>query len=304
MTDASIRESGGAASADAQEPALKRLLRAWLSRRRQDREAETSLRETLEELIEEREEEAPIADAERALIANILRLRSITASDVSVPRADIVAVEVDTPMDELVKRMVASQHSRVPIYRETLDDVLGMIHIKDVFADIASGRARPVRELLRKVLFVSPAMRAMDLLLEMRAGRMHMALVVDEFGGIDGLVTIEDLVEQIVGEIEDEHDETEGPRLIERPDGSLLADARATVEELEARVGPVLTAEERADVDTIAGLVVSLIGRVPARGEIVKHPSGLEFEVIEADARRVKRVRVTGLKPPAAAADR
>jgi CBS domain containing-hemolysin-like protein len=124
-----------------------------------------------------------------------------------------------------------------------------------------------------------------------------MALVVDEFGGIDGLVTIEDLVEQIVGEIEDEHDETEGPRFIERPDGSLLADARATIEELEARVGPVLSEEERADIDTIGGLVVSLIGRVPARGEIVRHPSGLEFEVVEADARRVKRVRVIGAGP-------
>jgi CBS domain containing-hemolysin-like protein len=199
--------------------------------------------------------------------------------------------------------MATSAHSRLPVYRETLDDVLGMIHIKDVFANIASGRAQPIRELLRKVLFVSPAMHAMDLLLEMRAGRIHMALVVDEFGGIDGLVTIEDLVEQIVGEIEDEHDEAEGPRLIDRPDGNLLADARATVEELEARVGPVLSAEERADVDTIGGLVVSLIGRVPARGEIVRHPSGLEFEVVEADARRVKRVRVRGAKPPAAAAE-
>ncbi len=301
MTDTSLRGAGAAPApaADTQESALRRLLRAWLSRRRQDRESEASLRETLEELIEEREEEAPIADDERALIANILKLRSLTAADVSVPRADIVAVEVDTPVDELIKRMVASAHSRLPVYRETLDDVLGMIHIKDVFANITAGTAISVRALLRKVLFVSPAMRAMDLLLEMRAGRTHMALVVDEFGGIDGLVTIEDLVEQIVGEIEDEHDETEAPRLIDRPDGSVLADARATIEELEARVGPLLSADERADVDTIGGLVVSLIGRVPARGEIVRHPSGLEFEVIEADARRVKRVRVMGARPAA-----
>ncbi|MBI1779233.1 MAG: HlyC/CorC family transporter [Proteobacteria bacterium] len=307
MTDTSFRGAGGASAGsphshgEVQESVLRRRLRGWLSRLRPDREAEASLRETLEELIEEREEEAPIADDERALIANILKLRSLTATDVAVPRADIVAVEVDTPMDELAKRMVASAHSRLPVYRETLDDVVGMVHIKDVFTRLASGQSVPLRGLLRKVLFVSPAMRAMDLLLEMRAVRTHMALVVDEFGGIDGLVTIEDLVEEIVGEIEDEHDETEAPRLVDRPDGSVLADARATIEELEARVGPIVSPEERADIDTIGGLVVSLIGRVPARGELVRHPSGLEFEVIEADARRVKRLRVIGARPPAPA---
>jgi magnesium and cobalt transporter len=277
-------------------------LKARIGRARKEREVEASFREAIEELIEERETEEPIADEERALIANVLKLRTLTARDVMVPRSDIDAIEIDTSVGDLVKHMTASGHSRVPVYRGTLDDVLGMVHIKDVLTAIAEGRQVTLRRLLRKVMFVSPAMHTIDMLIEMRAAKTHMALVVDEFGGIDGLVTIEDLIEQIVGEIDDEHDETEAPKLERRADGSLQADARASVEEFEAMVGPVLSEEERRSTDTLAGLVTWLAGHLPIRGEIIRHPSGLEFEVVEADARRVKRLRILNAPAPGAAA--
>lgn len=271
-------------------------LRTWLGRTRKEREVEASFREAIEELIEERETEEPIAPDERALIANVLKLRTLTARDVMVPRSDIDAVEIDTSVVDLVKHMTASGHSRVPVYRGTLDDVLGMVHIKDVLTSVTEGKQVTLRRLLRKVLFVSPAARTMDMLIEMRAAKTHMALVVDEFGGVDGLVTIEDLIEQIVGEIDDEHDETETPKLERKPDGAVVADARASIEEFEREVGAVLSPEERQNTDTLAGLVTWLAGHLPVRGEVIHHPSGLEFEVVEADARRVKRIRV--LKAP------
>ncbi|MSP89826.1 MAG: HlyC/CorC family transporter [Alphaproteobacteria bacterium] len=264
------------------------------------RRQEVTLRDTLEELIEDSAQaEEPAALGERALFANIIHLRSLTARDVMVPRADIVAVEATVSQPELLKVVIREAHSRLPVYRETLDDVLGMIHIKDLLAVGAAGEPFQLRRLLRPVLFVAPSMRVMDLLLQMRVARIHLALVVDEYGGIDGLVTIEDLVEEIVGEIDDEHDVTEPPKLQEQPDGSLLADARTPIDEFEQRIGSILSDEERADADTLGGLVVLLAGRVPGRGEVVRHGSGLEFDVLDADPRRVKHVRVRNLPRPA-----
>ncbi len=262
------------------------------------------LRETIDRIIETHDDApARVSPQERVLLANLLKFRTLTAEDVSMPRADIVAVEAAVTLDELVSAFVAQQHSRMPVYRETLDDVIGMVHVKDVVACVAAGRPFELRAILRRVLFVAPSMRLLDLLLEMRRTRHHMALVVDEFGGVDGLITIEDLVEEIVGEIEDEHDVDEGPKLVPASDGTLLADARATVEEFEQRVGAVLSASEREQNDTLGGLVFALAGRVPSRGELVFHPSGLEFEVLDADPRRVKRVRVRNIptKPADAA---
>ena len=265
------------------------------------RQSETQLRETIEEIIDEikeveGEEEvtAPISSDERIMLSNILRLRHLTAYDVMVPRADIVAVDLDTPIEALIDVMSEAAHSRLPVYRETLDEAVGLVHIKDVLTYMKEKRTFDLVDLVRRILVVAPSMRVLDLLLEMRLSRVHLALVVDEFGGIDGLVTIEDLVEEIVGEIEDEHDVAEGPKLTERPDGSLMADARATIEELEEKIGAVLSDEEREeDIDTLGGLVFALAGRVPGRGELVEHEhSGISFEVLEADPRRVKRVRV------------
>jgi CBS domain containing-hemolysin-like protein len=234
---------------------------------------------------------------EQILIANILEIRNQPVSDFMVPRADIVAVEASTERDVLLQVIASRQHSRLPVYRDTLDDVVGIVHIKDVLAAIAEGRDFKLPEIFRPVSIVAPSMRVLDLLLEMRQTRQHMALVIDEFGGIDGLITIEDLVEGIVGEITDEHDRTIPAELVERPDGSLLADARVPIEIFEARVGPMLEQDERDEVDTLGGLVFSLAGRVPRRGELLTHPSGLEFEIVDADPRRIKRIRVRNPPP-------
>jgi CBS domain containing-hemolysin-like protein len=282
---------------------LGHLFNGWLRSVLRGR-GDTTLRDTIEELIEEQDGgEGSMGASERALLANILKLRDRTVVDTMVPRADICAVEVDTPLPVLIQRMSEEAHSRLPVYRETLDDVVGMVHIKDVLTCIAQARPCELKDIVREVQIVAPSMPVLDLLLQMRQARQHLALVVDEFGGIDGLVTIEDLVEEIVGEIEDEHDDVAEPRLVERPDGTLLADARVSIEDFETRVGPVLAEEEREDIDTLGGLVVSLAGRVPARGELLKHPSGLEFEVVEADPRRIKRLRVRSIPAQAAVAD-
>jgi hemolysin (HlyC) family protein len=274
-------------------------LRNWLRQLTGSRNGETtSLREELEELIEEHKEEQPIDPHERTLLTNILKLHELNAADIMVPRVDIVAIEVDTPFHEAVKQIVEHGHSRVPLYRETLDDVVGMIHIKDLLPYAADGKPVPLAKIARKVLFAAPSTPVLDLLLQMRLARVHMALVVDEFGGIDGLVTIEDVIEEIVGEIEDEHDDADRPKLIERPDGSIIADARTRIAALQERVpGPLLSPEQEEGIETLGGLVGALAGRVPARGEVFKHSSGIEFEVLDADPRRIKRVRVRGLPP-------
>ncbi|MBT3764740.1 MAG: HlyC/CorC family transporter [Rhodospirillaceae bacterium] len=269
----------------------------WLRRVLGLRNGESTVRDTLEELIEEREEaEAPIDAEEKVLLANILELRGQTVFDVMVPRVDITAVDVQSSLAELISVMTKEAHSRVPIYRDNLDHVTGMVHIKDVLAWRGEDAAFSLPKILRKVLFVSPSMQVLELLLEMRAKRTHMAMVVDEYGGVDGLVTIEDLVEEIVGEIEDEHDQTEEPELVQRPDGSFDADARAVLEELQDVLKPIMGEEEWEDSQTLGGLVVDLAGRVPIRGELITHSSGIEFQILDADPRRLKRVRVRGAK--------
>ena len=258
----------------------------------------SNIRETFEELIEQHEErELPIDDRERALLEKVLTIGELTVNDVMVPRADIIAVERHMPLDEIVGLMSAEVHSRLPVYRNTLDDAIGMVHIKDVLAATNSKKSTKLSDIVRSVLFVAPSIRVLDLLLQMRVARTHMALVVDEYGGIDGLATIEDLVEQIVGKIEDEHDVEQGPKLRALDDKSVLADARVTLEEFEGRVGEFLTLEDREDdIDTLGGLVFSIAGRVPVRGEIIKHDSsGIEFEVREADPRRIRRIKISNL---------
>ncbi|MDP6604405.1 MAG: hemolysin family protein [Rhodospirillales bacterium] len=274
-------------------------LRGWLKGLRNNaHNGDTPLHDTVEEIIEQHEENDAAVDSDaRAMIDKVLKVGGLTVHDIMIPRADIVAVEMATSRDELTKLMVEEAHSRVPVFRETLDDVIGMVHIKDVLAAITEKQPFELSKIVRKVLIVSPSMRVLDMLLQMRLDRTHMALVVDEYGGIDGLTTIEDLVEQIVGEIEDEHDVVEGPHLHDQGDGTLVADARLTIREFEERVGSVLTEEEHEDdIDTLGGLVFSLTGRIPLRGEVVRHePSGIEFEVMEADARRIRRLHVCNL---------
>jgi magnesium and cobalt transporter len=300
MSDRESLEAASQAEPDRSFARLRNFFR--LIRRPRDGE---SLRETIDEMIEEpsTEDPHPLSAHERVLIGNILKVHGRTAADVMVPRIDIVALDVETLFPEVVKCMVEQGHSRVPVYRETLDDVIGFIHVKDVLAPVADRQQTKLAPILRKVLFVAPSLPTLDLLVQMRQARTHIAMVVDEFGGIDGLVTIEDLIEEIVGEIEDEHDVADRPSLTERADGTLIVDARTPIEVLEERQGTRLRpSAEQEEIDTLGGLVSSLAGRVPKRGEVIAHPSGIEFEVLDADPRRIKRLRVRS--PPVATSGR
>ena len=225
--------------------------------------------------------------------------QTLRVADVMTPRADIVAVEVSSPFEAVVAQFTEAEHSRMPIYRETLDDPVGVIHVKDVFRLLANEEKRPaptdqvLHRLRREALYVPASMRAADLLLRMRTSRIHMALVIDEFGGTDGLVTMEDLIEAVVGEIDDEHDDAQVSSIVARPGGLFEVDARAPLEDLEAVLDRDLAPPDmEEDIDTVAGLVVALAGRVPQRGEVIAHPAGFDLEVVEADPRRVRRVRV------------
>ncbi|MEX0582563.1 MAG: hemolysin family protein, partial [Sneathiella sp.] len=203
-------------------------------------------------------------------------------------------------LDQVVERFKETSHSRMPVFDETLDNVTGMFHIKDLINFWGDKDHGDWRKFRREILFVPPSMSVPDLLLKMRATHIHMAAVVDEYGGIDGLVTIEDLVEEIVGDIEDEHDEQEGPLIVVSPNGMLEVDARASIEELEALVEvDLLPEDEDEEVDTVGGLVFQLAGQIPARGEIISHSSGFDFEIIDADPRKVKRVRIHRRSPDA-----
>jgi magnesium and cobalt transporter len=272
------------------------------------RQPEHSLRESIAELVQEAAEEQVIAGEqpeldrqERVLIANVLHLRETTADDVMVPRADIIAMRSDVTFEQALQQIRAEGHSRLPVYSEQLDDIVGMVHIKDVYAFVGKPEEFSLEAILRRPLMVAPQMPVLDLLLQMRQQRTHLALVIDEYGGVDGLVTIEDLIETIVGDIADEHDEVQAAMVVERADGSLDVNARLPVEDFESRMGPILSEDERdADIDTVGGLVFTLAGRVPTKGEVISHPSGLEFRVLDSDPRRIRRVRV---RRPAEAAE-
>ena len=257
-------------------------------------------REELTELLEESIRDTVTFDShESMLLTNILGLRDIRAFDVMVPRADIVSVDVDDGAEAILGTMTAAGHSRVPVTKGSLDTVLGFLHIKDIARYLNDGNGNnnglDVTTLLRQPIFISPTMRALDLLQEMRVKRLHLALVVDEYGGTDGLITIEDLVEEIVGEINDEHDDDITPVFDINGDGTATAEARVEIDTLEEITGSLLDDIDSDEIDTIGGLVVSLAGRVPVRGEIIRHPLGLEFEILESHPRHVSLIRVCGL---------
>jgi hemolysin (HlyC) family protein len=272
----------------------------------QDAEA-AAIRESLEEVIEESERESPDLSAqERVMLGNLLRFGELKVADVMVPRAEIVAVDETIGLAQLLKLFHEAQHSRLPVFHETLDDPTGLIHVKDVLgllegepdgAYCLSPNAK-ITSLLRPILFAPPSMRALDLLLKMQASHTHLALVIDEYGGTDGLVSIEDIIEQIVGDIADEHDEVAATL---KPDGDgYIANARMDLDDFKTETGHdflVDDDENAPDIDSLGGLVVSLLGRVPQRGEIVAHPDGSEFQILEADPRRVRKLRVTLPKP-------
>ncbi len=263
-------------------------------------DGEATLREEIEDAIDSHEGEAPrvgdLSPMERQMLRNILHFGERTAADVAVPRSDIIAVPATIGFEELVTAFAEAGHSRLPVYEDSLDTVIGMIHVKDVFALKVQGAAPPedLRTLMRTPLFVPESMGVLDLLARMRADRVHLAVVVDEFGGTEGLLTIEDVVEEIVGEIEDEHDEEVQGALTALDDGIWDADARAELDEVAEVVDARLAVVEE-DVDTLGGLAFVLAGHVPHVGEVVEHPSGWKLEVTECDPRRVTRLR---LHPP------
>jgi CBS domain containing-hemolysin-like protein len=259
-------------------------------------ESEPTLRDEIEEAIDEAEESRPVAGdlspAERQMLRNLLHFGEHTAGDICVTRGDIIAVPQTITFEDLVRAFADAEHSRLPVYGESLDEVIGMIHIKDVFAaQIDPSRDRSLTALMRSPLFVPESMGAIDLLARMRAERVHLAIVVDEFGGTEGLVTIEDVVEEIVGEIEDEHDIEEVGLLTMLDDGLWEADARLELEDLQETVDRRLTAEDD-EVDTVGGLTFLLAGRILQPGESVCHPSGWRLESVDADSKRIKRIRL------------
>jgi CBS domain containing-hemolysin-like protein len=257
---------------------------------------------------------------ERTMLRNILGLHDRRIADVMVHRADIVAIRQDIPLGELMSLFETAAHSRLVVYNETLDDPVGIVHIRDLVTFMtakakappatAAKRKKPLPAgldlraidlkmpltesgLIRKLLYVPPSMRAIDLLAQMQAARIHLALVVDEYGGTDGLVSIEDIVEQIVGEIDDEHDNAEAPSIVRQPDGSFIADARTSLEAARATIGEdFVTGEASEDVETLGGYLVNHVGRLPVRGEVISGPGNYEIEVLDADPRRVKRMRI------------
>ena len=310
-------------------PWLSRLISQLVLRRN------GSLRENLEHVLAaDYGGDANFSPEERVLLGNILRLREVRVEDVMVPRADIDAVDETISLGQLMEEFRSSGHSRMPVYHETLDDPRGMVHIKDLLSfftgalngtpngaqerdaedpdaekrysekrgasGLDSGNldlSRPLAglDIIRPVLFVPPSMRAADLMAQMQASRVQMALVIDEYGGTDGLVSLEDLVETVVGDIEDEHDEDEEPMLVRQNEGTWVADARVTIEDLAAELGDGFDVGELSEeIDTLGGLLFTIVGRVPVRGELISADMipGLEFEVIDADPRRVKRVKI------------
>jgi CBS domain containing-hemolysin-like protein len=257
---------------------------------------ETTLRDEIEEAIDEADEARPVAGdlspAERQMLRNLLHFGESTAGDICVTRGDIIAVPSTISFDDLVRAFADAGHSRLPVFGESLDTIVGMIHIKDVFnANIDANRDRSMPALMREPLFVPESMGVIELLARMRAERTHLAIVIDEFGGTEGLVTIEDVVEEIVGDIEDEHDEEEGGMLTLLEDGLWEADARIELEELQKAVDPRLTSEDD-DIDTLGGLVFLMAGHIPAKGECITHPSGWTLEAIDSDPRKIIRVRL------------
>ncbi len=292
--------SASASRSDADRPRRVGLL-GWWSRRRGDQDLRARVAALVQEAADapQAEGETPELDRqERVLIANVLRLRGTTADDVMVPRADIIAMPVNLGLEDALATMKRENHSRLPVYNEQLDDIVGMVHVKDLVAYAGPSDSFRLQSILRQPLMIAPQMPVLDLLLQMRLRRIHLALVIDEYGGIDGLVTIEDLVETIVGDIADEHDEPDVPMLVERHDGTLDIDARMPVEEFEHRLGAVLTEQEReSEIETVGGLVFRLAGHVPTRGEVLSHDSGIQFRVMDADARHIRRVRVRPAAP-------
>tara|TARA_Y100000590_G_scaffold468580_1_gene651814 strand:- start:3509 stop:4354 length:846 start_codon:yes stop_codon:yes gene_type:complete len=252
---------------------------------------------SIENLLHERlKQEKPLKINEEKIISNVFELPKKLVNDIMINRTDIISVNSDINLNDLVKLIGRTSHSRYPVYNKNRDNIIGMIHIKDVISCWENKKIKNIKKIIRDILFAPHSMSILDLLLKMRTSHMHMAIVVDEHGGVDGLVTIEDLVEEIVGEIKDEHDaqkeKKENNELITK-DGSIKISARMLIEEFEKKYGNIFSDKENiSDIDTMGGLVFHLFGRVPLKGEIIKHSNGCEFEILDADSRRIRKILI------------
>ncbi len=274
-------------------------------------------RAIIEEALRE-DDGATFTPRERAMLSRVLQFKDLRLEDVMVPRVDIVAIDESATMGDVMALISKAGHSRIPVYRDTLDEPVGMVHVKDLLGWLTGGKAQVTIDplnigkvdlsttiaeaaIVRDVIFAPASMSALDLLVRMQNRHIHLALVIDEYGGTDGLVSIEDLLEEVVGNIEDEHDTSHAPMIVQ--DGeSYIADARADIDEVERRIGHALASRSDEDIDTIGGLIFSMLGRVPAPGEVIGHRAGYLFEILDADGRRIKRVRIKPGKMPAEAA--
>ena len=255
------------------------------------------LKNVIEDLIDENKSSSEkIDDGTKNIFKNVINLSDKCIEDVMIPRADIDAVSSDIKIDKLITFINKTKHSRIPVFQENLDKIIGMIHIRDLFEKVNNKKKKenlsPSKTITRKILFSSPSMKILDLLLKMRSEQIHMSIVVDEFGGTNGLVTIEDLVEEIVGEIKDEHDFEEIEEIKKISKKTYDVSARLPVEDLEKKIGGYFSDEEKEDIDTVGGLVFNLLGKIPSRGEVINHKSGLEFTIRDADTRKIKRILV------------
>ncbi len=255
------------------------------------------LKNVIEDLIDENKSSTEkIDDGTKNIFKNVINLSDKCIEDVMIPRADIDAVSSDVKIDKLITFINKTKHSRIPVFQDNLDKIIGMIHIRDLFEKVNNKKKKEnlslSKTITRKILFSSPSMKILDLLLKMRSEQIHMSIVVDEFGGTNGLVTIEDLVEEIVGEIKDEHDFEEIEEIKKISKKTYDVSARLPVEDLEKKIGGYFTDEEKEDIDTVGGLVFNLLGKIPSRGEVINHKSGLEFTIRDADTRKIKRILV------------
>ena len=291
-------------SPQTQDDTLLRLIRNWV-RNTLGLKNTNSLEESVAELIEEHAAEGTvISTEERTMLHNLLSFGEIKVSDIMVPRTDIIAIEATISLEELKKTLIEKEHTRMPVYRESLDNVIGFIHIKDLLSVLCTDKPFMLTDLVRQILFIPPSMRVIDLLAKMRQARVHMALVLDEYGGTDGLVTIEDLVEEIVGDINDEHDDKEEPDIMTINESTYEASGRIKIEALQELLGLSLVSDgEDEDFDTLGGLLFSLVGHVPVKGEIIEHDAGIEFEIVDADPRHIKRVIIRRLPSSLGSAD-
>ena len=258
-----------------------------------------NIKKVLEDIIVENgDEHTKIDDGTKKIFKNVINLSDKSIEDIMIPRADIDAISEDMSFSELVSYIDKPKHSRIPVFQDNLDKVTGMLHIRDLFRQMNKSekiqkKEKIIKKLTRKILFSSPSMKILDLLLKMRSEQIHMSIIIDEFGGTNGLVTIEDLVEEIVGEIKDEHDLEQTNEIKKVSKKIYEVSARVTIEDFEKKVGVFLKTKERDEVDTLGGLVFFLIGRIPERGEVISHSSGIEFSIIDADTRKIKKMQIS-----------